>query len=478
MPPRKRPRGHIEQLPSGSYRARVYARQDPLTRRPHYVLETAKTHAEARKALTRLQRQVDEDQQPKSNITIRQAIEQWLGVVQLEQTTRERYEDLIRLYILPTFGQLPAAKLDAELLERFYARLHRCREMCTGKPRAGHTCRPLSTSTTRKIHYIIRGALDRAVRWRHLGVNRAAMAIAPPPRRTEPDPPSADEAARLLNAAWSDPEWGLLLWLTMLTGPRRGEISALRWRHIDFDRGLLWIERSNAQPKAGVTEKATKTGQRRKISLDEHTVDLLTAHRKLWQRRTDELGIELSLDAFVFSTSPDGALPYTPRAISQRYRKLALKLKLRSTRLHSLRHYSATELVGAGVDIRAVAGRLGHGSGGATTLKVYAAWVDEADRRAATTMAGVLPQPSPPPPLPRGPYELIAEALREQIRSGQLQPGDQLPTIAELAIANMVAVGTAHRAFSLLRTEGLIEVARGRRAVVASRATCGGSDPG
>jgi len=46
----------------------------------------------------------------------------------------------------------------------------------------------------------------------------------------------------------------------MLTGPRRGEISALRWRHIDFERGLLSIVRSNAQPKAGVKEKHTKTG--------------------------------------------------------------------------------------------------------------------------------------------------------------------------------------------------------------------------
>ncbi|HEX8760148.1 MAG TPA: hypothetical protein VF734_09295, partial [Pseudonocardiaceae bacterium] len=43
---------------------------------------------------------------------------------------------------------------------------------------------------------------------------------------TEPDPPSAEEAAALLNAAWVDPEWGLLLWLTMITGPRRGEVSA------------------------------------------------------------------------------------------------------------------------------------------------------------------------------------------------------------------------------------------------------------
>jgi hypothetical protein len=36
--------------------------------------------------------------------------------------------------------------------------------------------------------------------------------------------------------------------------------------------------------------------------------------------------------------------------------------------MHSLRHYSATELIAAGVDVRTVAGRLGHGSGGATTL--------------------------------------------------------------------------------------------------------------
>ena len=238
MPPRtRRQRGHIEQLPSGSYRAVVFAGSDALTGRPRYIRETCKTYDAAQRAAVKLQRQVDEDQHPKSNLTVRQAVEQWLEVAALEETTRERYDDLIRLYVLPTFGHLQAAKLDAELLDRFYARLHRCRDLCTGRPHAGHTCRPLSTSTTRKVHYIIRGALERAVRWRHLGVNKAAMAVAPSPERTEPDPPSVDEAARLLNAAWNDPEWGLLLWLTMLTGPRRGEISALRWRRVDFERG-------------------------------------------------------------------------------------------------------------------------------------------------------------------------------------------------------------------------------------------------
>ena len=62
--------------------------------------------------------------------------------------TRVSTVGVIRLYTVPTFGNLQAAKLDAELLERFYGRLHRCRAMCSGKARGDHACRPLSTSTT------------------------------------------------------------------------------------------------------------------------------------------------------------------------------------------------------------------------------------------------------------------------------------------------------------------------------------------
>jgi integrase len=235
----------------------VYAGTDPLTRRPRYLRATAKTFAAAEVVLTKLQRQVDEDAHPKTAITVRQAISQWLEVADLAETTRERYEDLIRLYINPTFGDLAAGKLDAEVLERFYARLQRCSELCTGRSRGGHVCRPLSSSTVRKIHFIISAALERAVRWRHLSVNKAALAAAPSPGRVEPDPPSAEEAAALLGAAWEDPDWGLLLWLMMVTGLRRGEVSALRWQHLDFDRAVLHVQRSNAQPKGGVKEKET-----------------------------------------------------------------------------------------------------------------------------------------------------------------------------------------------------------------------------
>jgi integrase len=467
MPPRRRrPRGHIEDLPSGRFRAVVYAGVDPLTGKQRYLKETADTYDAAELALTKLQSRVDENRHPKSAITVGQAISRWLDVAKLEDTTRDRYEDLIRIYIRPRLGEVEAGKLDAELLESFYTRLQRCRDLCDGRTRARHECRPLSGSTVRKIHYILSGALEQAVRWRHLGFNPAALAIAPTANHTDPDPPSAAEAAAVIRAAWNDPDWGLLLWVIMITGMRRGEISALRWLHIDFATGTLVVQRANSQPKTGIKEKATKTRQQRRVAIDPQTAALLQEHRERWQQRCQLLSIPFRDESFVFSPMPDASAPYGPRSLSHRYRRLALKLGLRSTRLHSLRHYSAAELIAAGVDVRTVAGRLGHGSGGATTLKVYAAWVDEADRRAATTMASIMPAPVAAPREPRGPYEVIAIHLREEIAAGQLRAGDQLPTIAELAARHGVAVGTAHRALDLLRSEGLIEVSRGRRGTV------------
>jgi integrase len=263
------------------------------------------------------------------------------------------------------------------------------------------------SSTVRKIHFILSAALGRASRWSQITVNTAQLAQAPAPAATEPDPPTAEEAARLLGEAWvTDPDWGLLLWLTMVTGSRRGEVSALRWHHVDIAGALLTLHRSNAQPKSGLKEKQTKTRQQRRVMIDPQTVALLTVHRAVCEGRCAALGVDLEPDAYLFSPAPDGSTPWPPRSLTLRYGRLSRKLQLRSTRLHSLRHYSATELIAAGTDVRTVAGRLGHGSGGATTLKIYAAWVDEAGQRATKTMAEIMP--AVVVPTPRAPRAVAA----------------------------------------------------------------------
>lgn len=331
---RRRPRGHIEERPNGTFRAIVYAGTDPLTGKARRLKETAPDWAGAQEALTRLQRKVDEQQHPRTNVTVGQVVAQWLEVAHHEDSTRERYDQLIRCYIEPTFGAMGAGKIDAELLERFYARLLACRELCDDRRRSGHTCKPLAANTIRKIHFILRAAFERAVRWRYLGINEAELAEPPAFERSDPDPPSPAEAASLLNEASRDPSWCLLLWLTMITGSRRGEICALRWTDLDLDARLASIERSYS----GMKEKRTKTRQKRRITLDSHTVALLRAQLEEFKHNCRTLGIPFRQNAFVFSNDPRGEHPLQPQSVSQRYRRLAHRLNLRSTRLHALRH--------------------------------------------------------------------------------------------------------------------------------------------
>jgi len=89
----------------------------------------------------------------------------------------------------------------------------------------------------------------------------------------------------------------------------------------------------------------------------------------------------------VFSNRPDHSRWYDPDAVSHRFKAMCKRLGIDS-HLHALRHYAATELISAGVDVRTVAGRLGHG--GTTTLRVYTAWVPESDKRAAEALASRL----------------------------------------------------------------------------------------
>jgi integrase len=172
------------------------------------------------------------------------------------------------------------------------------------------------------------------------------------------------------------------------------------------------------------------------------------------RRQADELGIELSSRAFVFSPTPDGLQTLKLDTATQRYKRMATRLGINTT-LKNLRHFNATELISAGVDPRTVAGRLGHGGGGATTLRVYSAWSAEADQRAAARIAVRMPPrplsiqpaggdstaPLLPTPTTSGlqPYERIAADLRGAIDSGVLTPGATLPSIKDLAARYNVA---------------------------------------
>jgi integrase len=63
----------------------------------------------------------------------------------------------------------------------------------------------------------------------------------------------------------------------MVTGFRRGELCAIRWRHLDLTAGVLVLERSIGQRSGRTWEKDTKTHQHRRVALDPETLSLLAS---------------------------------------------------------------------------------------------------------------------------------------------------------------------------------------------------------
>jgi integrase len=151
-----------------------------------------------------------------------------------------------------------------------------------------------------------------AVRWKWIAVNPVSFVEPPPIPAPDPTPPSPQEAAAILAEAFKDPDWGTLVRLAMVVGARRGELSALRWADLDLERGILTVGRSIGQIGGRRWEKDTKTHQRRRISLDAATVQLLDDHRARCTDRCTALGIGLYADAYVFSLDPDNGTPLPP----------------------------------------------------------------------------------------------------------------------------------------------------------------------
>src|SRR3954463_9521624 len=115
----KQRRGSIETLPSGSLRVKGYAGDDPVSGRRHYldagVPAGPRAAAEAEKVRTRLLHEVNERRNPKTRATVNQLLDRCLETLDVEPTTRTRYEGIVRIHLWPALGSLPLSKVDGDV---------------------------------------------------------------------------------------------------------------------------------------------------------------------------------------------------------------------------------------------------------------------------------------------------------------------------------------------------------------------------
>jgi integrase len=373
----------MRQRGENSWNLRVYAGRDAVTGRKISVERTVRGNKrEASKALAAMV--VEVDRRPTASAgkgTVALLCREWLDQAapsfspKTVQTTRMYIEDPI----IPVLGSLPVTKLTPADLDRFYRQL-----LEVGRSRG-----PYAPATIRRVHGIIRRALSQGVRWGWITHNPAVDASPPRVPMKELKPPNPDQVVQLFRLAQeSDPELATFIMLAASSGARRGELIALRWNDIDLDRGRLLIERGIVLVHGDLIEQGTKTHQSRRISLDAGTVTALKAHQVRVTERARKAASAITSESFVFSHVVDGSSPWHPDSTTRAFRKICRQAGITGVRLHDLRHYVATRLLSAGVDVRTVAGRLGHRNA-STTLNVYSHFVPESDQEAANALGRI-----------------------------------------------------------------------------------------
>lgn len=282
-------------------------------------------------------------------------LEDWLENThksKLRLGTYINYKKLVG-YVVAELGNVWLQKLTPQQVQKFYSK----------KLDGG-----LSSKVVHEIHGVLHLALKNAVRWGLVPRNVCDLVTAPRIVSREVVPLTMEQARILMNHVKGH-RLEMLLAMAVVTGMRRGELLALRWSNIDFERGhLLVLHSVDFIAGHGFVEgKPKTTAGKRVVSLPVFLLEMLKQHRT--QQLEEQAAIADWVDNdLVFPNLKGGYL--SPNHMVEAFRKLLEEAGLPRLRFHDLRHSAATILLARGVNIKVVSELLGH-SDIVITLRTY-----------------------------------------------------------------------------------------------------------
>lgn len=374
--------------------------------------------------------------------TLRDWSEEWLTKVQgpdMSPVTVHNYRYLLNSRILPLLGDYPLEELTPAILTDWLSRIRNAPRKSTRKPEdqlsrdrrekeaaalipAYKQKKPLSVKTIKNYYGCLSAVLTAAVRLGYLDHNPLARVKPPVQHKKKKRIPTEEEALQLIRLLRSLPDedhckvLGVLL--ALLCSLRLGEVGAIRYSDVNFKTGTIDISRAlKYTPEQGSFMAGPKTdASMRTVSLPPSMIQLLQRGRQLDEEARTIQSIEDELAGRPYRYSSDDYIVHgrlgrrlnkdTP---SKWFRDFARAHGFGIT-FHDLRHVHASILVAHGVDVAAVASRMGH-SDASVTLGTYTHPFAARDQQAAAVLDQLIAPPSDAPAA--DPREDAPEDLRD-----------------------------------------------------------------
>ncbi len=258
------------------------------------------------------------------NLTFTEFVPQYLDSWALDRkdSTIRRERSRINSLLIPVLGEHSLRSITQLDIERFL-----------GQRRSGGAC----PATCNRDLCRLKNMFRKAEEWGYVEVNPTAHLKQSPERIKPQSFLTIEEVERLLEAC--EPRIKPIVEVAANTGMRWGEIAALEWRDVDFERGQLHI-------------RDPKNREDRHVPMNGSVVASLQEHRR------QQAAWAGKIISHVF-TNPRLGRPWSDIRVPF---KAALKTAGidESFPFKNLRHTAASHLTMAGVDLRTVGQILGH----------------------------------------------------------------------------------------------------------------------
>ena len=338
---------------------------------------TGKTQKEVAQRMKEIAVEVDKGTyRAPTKMTVAEWADTWLNTYNkndVKASTADLYKRTVELYIKPKLGKVKLTSLTPRMVQNFFNSLG------SYVTRRGE---PLSPKTIKNICGILHKLLKQAVDDKEIAYNPVDGRKTPLVEKKEASYMEEDTQAEFIKAVRGHRHEYLFL-AALFTGMRQGELLALTWDCVDFDKNLILVKQSltKASKKSGeLGFSSTKNHKSRTITVSPSVIKFLRL-QKLAQNalriKAGDSWIERNL---VFSNSIGDYLSY--RTVYDCFKRVEVKIGAPDVRFHDLRHTYAANCICAGDHIKTLQKNMGHATS-AFTMDVYGHVFDKMRKRSA-----------------------------------------------------------------------------------------------